>query len=47
MLSLSRLNHLPLLWLRSVGVQTPLRITGYSFRDEKSFGFSGDMKRKT
>jgi hypothetical protein len=47
MLFLSRLNHLPLPWVRAVGVQTPLRIIGYSFRDEKSFGFSGDMKRKT
>jgi hypothetical protein len=33
--------------VRAVGVQTPFRIIGYSFRDEKTFGLSGDIKRKT
>lgn len=37
----------PLVLSTPGGVHTPLSFEGYTFRKEKSFSLSGDVKRKT
>ena len=43
----NRLDHLLLLCVLVVGLQTSLSPKEYSFCDEKSFSLSGDVKRKS